>query len=253
MWFDNESRVFRRMGFVADQRGIMRRYSREKDGWDPHLNRSRDYIRRSIAGATGGRVAVLGSGWLLDVPLEDLLAQFDSVHLYDIVHPVQILHRYSRVSAVKFYKEDLTAGFAKEIFFLGKDKAVEVESLKVPVLKGLETYDKVISINLLNQLDTLIIDFLKRKNKAEDTNLISLRARIQQAHLDALPLGKSILITDHEEMVVDHKSRQETTHNLVHCPIPRNETTEEWIWQFDTRGMYYPGKTTQLRVIASCF
>jgi len=67
------SQSIRRMGFIKDQEGIMNRYLRESSQWKEHLEHTRKFIRESFAQTEAETVAVLGSGWLLDVPLDHLV------------------------------------------------------------------------------------------------------------------------------------------------------------------------------------
>ena len=60
--------------------------------------------------------------------------------------------------------------------------------------KSLEEYDLVISLNLLNQLDILLCDYLKEKFKIDnEETLLPIRKIIQQNHLDILPVNKTKL------------------------------------------------------------
>lgn len=64
------------MGYLNDQQGIMNRYLGESKQWEKHLPRCRKFITSTFEDPGGGEkkesVAVLGSGWLLDVPLDHL-------------------------------------------------------------------------------------------------------------------------------------------------------------------------------------
>ena len=102
-------KAIRRMGFIRDQQGIMNRYLRESARWKYHLERTRRFISDSFSGAEAETVAVLGSGWLLDVPLEDLCRRFRRVFLVDIHHPLQIRKRTAQMQEVELIETGLTA------------------------------------------------------------------------------------------------------------------------------------------------
>ena len=65
----NQRQILRRMGYIRDQEGIMNRYIREKMHWDQHLEKTREFINASFSDKSIETVAVLGSGWLVDIIL----------------------------------------------------------------------------------------------------------------------------------------------------------------------------------------
>jgi hypothetical protein len=65
--------------------GIEARYERCRDFWTPHLRLSQGFVTAALRDLPpAGRVAILGAGRLLDVPLTDLLNGGREVHLFDI-------------------------------------------------------------------------------------------------------------------------------------------------------------------------
>jgi hypothetical protein len=75
------------MGYICDQEGIMNRYIREKKSWDLHFGKTREFINGCFSDKSIDSVAVLGSGWLLDVPLEEMKNRYKKIFLVDIHHP----------------------------------------------------------------------------------------------------------------------------------------------------------------------
>ena len=43
----NSNLMLGKMDYFSDQQGIIRRYQREKEGWDIHLNNSKQFILES--------------------------------------------------------------------------------------------------------------------------------------------------------------------------------------------------------------
>lgn len=82
--------IIRRMGYPRDQDGIMNRYMHERSNWDKHLERTKKFINDAFRDTNIGTIAVLGSGWLLDIPLADMVDRYDHLYLVDINHPPQI-------------------------------------------------------------------------------------------------------------------------------------------------------------------
>ena len=123
--------IIRRMGFIKDQQGIMNRFIRESSGWQTHLENSRNFISGSFHQTEAETVAVLGSGWLLDVPLEDLIRRFRHIYLVDIHHPVQIRKKTAAMNQVELVEEDLTGGAVVQIWerLRGSKRAVREKML----------------------------------------------------------------------------------------------------------------------------
>jgi hypothetical protein len=254
MMFSGKNTVLRKMGFLSDQEGIINRYIREEGAWDPHLNKTRKFILDSVKGKTIQTIAVLGSGWLLDVPLEELTEQYEKVLLIDIFHPPQIVHKAKAYLNVKLIDEDLTGGTVQDVYSLvrsfkrsGKKKSIE--KIVCSEFKPEYKVDYYVSVNLLNQLDILIIDYLKKYNIYSDKELLELRRHIQKCHLDSLPFGKSCMITDYEEWLFK-EDFLEKKNPLIYIKLPDGKRKTTWEWEFDTKMEYNKGRKTVFNVVA---
>ena len=184
--------ILQKMQYLSDQQGIMRRYIREKENWDLHLKKSKSFILKAAETKQKGKMVVLGSGWLLDLPLDDLSKQFKEIILVDIVHPKQILRKIENYSNVTTIKADITGGLINFIYHtLKTDKkkkqktlltSAELFSFSLP-----ENTDFVISLNVMCQLHIILIDYIKRFNAYSDSELKNLVTQIQQSHINMLP------------------------------------------------------------------
>jgi hypothetical protein len=73
---------------MAEQAAIRARYRRCRPLWDTHLAICKNIVREAALSCLSRRsVAVLGSGLLWDVPIDDLCQLFDRVVLIDLHHP----------------------------------------------------------------------------------------------------------------------------------------------------------------------
>ena len=243
--------ILKRLGYIKDQKGILNRYLREKEGWDVHLNKTRHFIINCLGDAENGKVAILGSGWLLDVPINELLEKFKQVNLYDIIHPNKIKNQFKKQLNINFIQTDLTGGLVNEIYAIVKGKTkVDLNKLQPANDYDFSGYDFVISLNLLNQLDILLKEnLLKYGNYSrEELNLFS--KKIQENHVNILPKGKTCLITDYTEYLYDEKNRFVNSNELVFINFPESKKEDEWEWAFDTKMTYYPKRKTVFRVKA---
>lgn len=250
-----QSKAIRRMGFIRDQEGIMNRYLRESSRWKNHLEKSRRFIAGSFAHTSAESAAVLGSGWLLDVPLDDLLTRFKHIYLVDIHHPIQIRKKTASLSQVELIEEDLSGGIIEQI----RDY---VSTLKTPLPDGPDpdrfTWipplprirpDVLISVNLLNQLDILLCDYLLKKKHFQQEALIPFRRAIQSFHLEWISKQPGCLVTDVREEVRDKKGVK-SSKTLLHTHLPDGIRQDRWWWDFDSLGTYHAESRTRMEVQA---
>lgn len=248
-------KILRRMNYLSDQRGIINRYINEKQNWEIHLTNTKKYITDCLKNKMYKSVAILGSGWLLDVPLEYMVNNFDRVILIDINHPNQIKHKVGKYKNVELKIADISGGVIKQVYNLVKNyrrKGIkkDLKELEFPGYKPEEQEDFIISLNILNQLDILLADYLKKFSIYDDSELNFFRSRIQKSHIDSLIPGKSCLITDYEEEIFNMDRTPDNKRKLVYTDLPDGIKRERWQWNFDMSGSYYNGKKTVFNVIA---
>ncbi len=247
-------RPFRRMGYFRDQDGIMNRYLRESNRWAPHLERTRAFINAAFMDRTPESVAVLGSGWLLDVPLEEMRKRYRKIYLADIRHPPQIRKRVSGMPEVELIETDLTGGAVEQVWSSvrkrkGIDPEAVADALAFSPPLGACSPGAFISVNLLNQLDILVCDYLQKHGPFQQNELVPVRRRLQEDHLSWIGGIPGCLITDTVEIQVDNEGK-ETHKSLIFCDLPKGLREEEWEWEFDSRQTYRPGRRIRMNVKA---
>jgi hypothetical protein len=257
MFFNGTYRILKKMNYVADQQGIIDRYLKESESWKSHLENTKNEI---ISGATGkgtDSCAILGSGWLLDVPLEFLSKRFKKVYLFDVVHPTQIKHKTRKLNNVILVEQDITGGAISEFFesvqmYKSMKTRKELSDFKFNGFIYNINFDYVVSVNILNQLDILLVEYIKKYNLYSSDELLVLSKQIQQKHLNSLPLEKTCLITDQQELIAESDNKVLSTKELIHITLPSNKITTHWQWQFDKQD-YLPGKNVVFNVVALHF
>lgn len=247
------------MGYLKDQQGIMNRYFRESSHWKGHLDRTRDFIKSAFTTYPPGEnstdsVAVLGSGWLLDVPLDELLQSFKKVYLVDIYHPPQIRKKVEGLENVILLEEDLTGGAIEQVWRFTSEKGQgTLEDLirTLQLTPPLTSYapSATISVNLLNQLDIILCDYLSKQCPAETIVLNQFRTLIQSFHLQWITKKPGCLITDTREISI-HRDGTHEEKSLLFTPLPEGTRREKWTWDFDTSGTYRSGIRSRMEVEA---
>lgn len=241
-----------KMGYRPIQAGIMRRFLREEGAWGSHLNKTREYILESIKETNPRSVRILGSGWLLDIPIQELINVCESIVLVDIIHPPQVVNKYSKYSNVTFESADITGGLV-DLCYSQSKKGFEYDSF-IDQLQSVKpiifSEDLIISANLTSQLSVMLTDYLSAKLKLTNTQITSVAEVIQQKHLEILPRNKSVLITDFEEEYYDEDDKFIGSKPTVYINLPVNGTRKEWGWKFDTKMFYKEDCKTILKVVA---
>jgi len=241
-------RLLRNFGYPADQQGIINRYLRERGQWDNHLWRCRKYINETVRYYKPPLVTILGSGWLLDIPLEELAGKCRKVNLVDLMHPRQVKHKVSKLGNVKLYEQDISGGLLKEIWRSYREGG-DVNSIRMPLYEPGFEAGMVFSVNILTQLDSLPADYLVRKKVMTYKELRQLRQGMQRSHIRYLEASDSVLISDYIEYLKT-ENRVTECNELLFSSLPEGRRIEEWIWDFDNSGNYYSGKRVSFGVKA---
>lgn len=247
-----KTRRAHQLGLTSGQMGIFNRYVREHEGWEKHLSKSRQAIIAAVELFKPQSICILGSGLLLDVPIEEILSQNISITLVDIVHPANVIKKYSFNPQVHFETHDLTGGL---IHHLQTTKLKDINFFTlVNLVTRARVYsnnaDLVVSLNVLSQLSDIPIEFLVQKKLLTDWQCIELASTIQQKHLESLPKGKSLLVSDILEEFYDERGSLTATRPTVFIDLSNLTQVQEWQWEFDTAKTYNEDAITKLRVIS---
>jgi len=240
------------LGFLADSKGIERRYNREKKNWDIHLNNTKEFILNSTK-SESGTLLVLGSGRLLDLPLDALSRSFSKIYLYDIIHTAKVKKEVSKFNNVELITADITGGMLNEAYKLKRKNGQFFSYTNHFSNINFETNfnpDFVISLNILNQLDIILIDYLKQKTDISAHEIKKLRIDIQQKHLHFIQQYNHCLIADIEEEWYDDNDKLIGIKPTVFVDFNNYKEQKKWLWKFDTSTTYYSDRKTYFNVIA---
>lgn len=247
------NKASRKLGLMKDQGGIMNRYIREQSHWDLHLNSCKNFITSNLpANTTNKIIAVLGSGWLLDVPIDILRKQFKEVWLIDLFHPRQIRHKAKSWPNVQLLVADISGGGITGAYraIAKKERLRDQPVASDQLLQALPARpDYVVSVNILSQLASLLIDPLRARKRFLEDTLYEFGHAIQRQHMHLLSQFSALLISDYYEYVIDREGLVFREKNLLSLLLPQ-EQRQEWTWVFDTQGYYHKNFTTHFKVAA---
>ena len=245
------------MGFYRYQAGLIHRHYNQEGGWDEHLRRCREYILKAVKSFKPENVTILGSGWLLDLPLVELTELVKRVILVDIVHPSEVISQAGSLKSTDIREEDVTGGLINEVWsktrrysFLRRMR--DLTEITVPLYKPDFDPGMVISLNILTQLENLPVEYLKKKSRAGEDQFSALRKEIQTKHIEFLKGHRSVLITDVQE-VQNIKTGKTIVIPTLRTDIPAGDSKEEWTWDFDLKGSDYYNSRSVMKVMAMIF
>ncbi len=226
-WFTHRStpasEEARRLGYLKECVAIQARHRRCALAWRDHLERSRRFVLWAAANTPGqDKVTVLGSGGLLDVPLDDLADDFAEVVLVDIVQPPAVKKWAGQYENVRLVEADVTE-MAEDLL-----SGELPERPPTPSLPDGDA-DLVVSLNLLGQLPLIPAKHLP-KGWSRDRRA-TYCAEIQRQHLRALQAapGRICLITETKREWLEDETVNETEPALADIKLP--EPDETWIWE----------------------
>ncbi len=199
------------MGYVKELIAIEARHHRCRAAWAPHLENCKKLILDAAFDVNPGRVTVLGSGPLLDVPVEELSKTFREVELVDIFHMPATQKRVAKMPNVRLVTEDLTGGGETE---------------------WLAGADLVVSANLLSQLPLLPMELVQGKEEAD-----AFARGIIEHHLDmltALP-GRVALVCETERVISDGDEVLQSIDPLFGATVPAADKVKRWTWDIAPR------------------
>jgi hypothetical protein len=247
-------RILTSMGYYNYQNGLIYHHIRQEGGWENHEEMSRRFILKAFDFYKPEKVTVLGSGWLLDFPFAEIVERTRKIRLVDIIHPPDVIDQTKGFENVEIVEEDITGGLIEEIWkkkgnpFFPR-RLVSLKDLVVPEYNPADDPGMVISLNILTQLESLPIDFLKRRSKIKDEEIDLFRSEIQKKHIDFLMKHRSVLITDYAEVITDNSGSIKTIPTLA-TDLPSCSQSEKWTWNFDnTRDDSYNSRS-HFKVVA---
>jgi len=222
----------RRMGYLYEAIGLECRYKRHPDSWRHHLEKTRHFVLSAAnKSQRRGKVIILGSGLLLDVPLETLSSMFRQVVLIDIVCLPEIRRRIKGYDNVMFLQQDVT-NIAETLYQNIRYGRHGLPSVR-PVLPEIDKdTGLVISLNILSQLTVVLRKYALKKLKGIARDHVGAWCRqIIEAHyafLRSLPCNVC-LIADQRYTNRDRNGKiaaQGSTISGISLPGP----DDSWIW-----------------------
>lgn len=224
----------RKFGYLQRLIALEFRAKRCADSWASHQRRCRNFIVKASELCEKQNLAVVvGSGLLLEVPINTLSECFDRVILVDMFHMPQVRREAKRFFNVKLLTGDITG-----IFQAMKEHRPPGPNIPTPPprLPNLKNADLIVSCNCLNQLAGPFTDYFEKTRGFLDLDSDKVAYHVMENHAKALANeagGVAVLITDHERFAMQGDkvvSRSDLLKALRLPPSPMMGHNEEWEW-----------------------
>lgn len=243
------SPLARKLGYARDFVRYKARWKRNASEWQPHLEKSRAFIREAVQQSDShGLAVVFGSGMCLDVPLEELSKSFRKVLLVDLVHPKEVIRQAASLKNVELCLADLT-GVLPVVAASMRDKAVlslEAMGQVSPQALNAElpqpgSADLVISANTLAQLPLIPMERLWRTGLYSDRELEAFAGNLIAGHIAWLRSFDCPcrLVTDLNWISLGEQEAQ-TTAPLYDADLGAPQ--ERWEWRIAPKPEAHPSR-----------
>ena len=224
------SAVSRKLGYLKEAIALEARYRRCGNSWTPHLDNTRHLICEAIdACPRQNKVVVLGSGLLLDIPIDTLSAQFERVDLIGMIHLRSARRLIKSFRNIELLEVDITG--VGQALVAQNDPNTE-HSWPAPFRDTnlFEGADLVVSANILSQLPLSPGDYLMRSGHQDVAAIRVFKRKIIDHHLQFLDrLSCTVcFIADVDRQIFTESARIETEDLLLGAE-PLIETYT-WMW-----------------------
>jgi hypothetical protein len=248
-------KITRKFGFQRDREGVITRYLNEKENWASHITNTKNFILESSSDKAKGICLILGSGWWLDLPVDELNELFDVLIFVDVTHPPQIIQKVKSYPKFVLLEHDVT-GILKTLIpykrFSDLDFFQKLSGKAVFDFYNCLKPDFIISSNILSQLSYFPKRYVsQRTNYPEVVQIIT--KSVETEHLKFLQNHKSCLITDYYQYEYIQKDKILNESQRLTIKLPEIHIKKEWIWDFDQKGNFINNRKVMFKVAALQF
>ncbi len=168
----------RKFGYLKRLIALEFRAKRCKEAWAPHQRSTRAFILKAAKMCERRQIAVVvGSGLLLEVPLEELAEEFERVFLVDIFHMPQVRRAVKKHGNVKLLTGDVTGVFAAMKERRPPGSHTPAPAARIPHLKEA---DLIVSCMCLTQFAGPFTDHFEKTRGFSDLDSDKLAYQIME-------------------------------------------------------------------------
>jgi hypothetical protein len=239
----------REMGYKRELFGIRRRWRQWGAAWRPHCDNTRRLLLSAVERCPRRRKAVvLGSGFLHDVPLDELSAAFERVVLVDLIHPCSTRRKARRLGVATLSAD--VSETAEGVWLAVERPGTPLPKSRPRLFLGEDEVDFVASVNLLSQLPCMPEQYLLRWMPGHREQIAAYCRDVVEAHLaylQKLP-GVVALVADVESITVTQAGTEVGRKSTLYgASMPF--AGERWVWPLVPRKARAPYHGEHLVVV----
>ncbi len=200
----------RNMGYLSETIDMRKRARGNRAAWQPHLDATAKFVLASAECCPKkGTVVILGSGLLLDLPIEELSQQFQHVILKDVICLPEVRKQIRHFSNITFRESDAT-GIAETLYRNGLQGIHELPKPVSVRPQDEQAADLIVSLNILSQLWIVPRAYVGQHLRGLPPDQVDeWCSRITEAHYNSVRAlsGSVCLVADHAFIKRDRTDR----------------------------------------------
>lgn len=237
------SKMARELGYLYESIALQERFRRRKKSWQSHIAKCREATLTAVESSPAHKtMLILGSGPLLEVPMDDLLKRFERIVLADVIHPREVRVRWGKHPKVTLVELDLL-GIGHELL---KWTGGPLPKPHPPDLNQFNA-DFILSANCLSQLALRPRERLSKKIAESELN--DYCESLSTAHIAQLRTLKTahLVIADFETRVLN--SQGEILEKSMPFFDPKTmKLQSSWTWMIAPRGEMHHANSIEMLV-----
>lgn len=249
-WFEylktQGSKTAKEWGYLYQNVSLKFRSRRCAQAWQSHVEASQGLIRDHLEKLQPKTVMVVGSGLLLEIPLQDLLKQAQKIYLVDLVHSAEVRRVAAKNKKIELLEKDLSGllGILKKGLGSFQVKSLPWEQLPA---WDLPKVDWVISANLLSQIPLIISESLPMTPEA----YVKFAKTVRDQHVERLlaQAPQVLLFADFETYYIDRAGQRLKTESYE-VDLQSLKHDREWLWEISPFGESSPDYKIEMLVKA---
>lgn len=219
-------------GYIYQNVSLRFRARRCAKAWKPHVDASHKFIQDHLEKVNPRTVLIIGSGILMEIPIEALLAKAEKIYLVDLVHSRQVRALARQNPKVELIERDISSllGILKK--GTGPFQLKNIPWKQLPAW-DLPKTDWVISANLLSQIPLMISEALPMTTETYEKFARSVRDQHIERLFEQAP--KVLLFADFETRYIDRAGEMIKCENYE-AGLRGLKYDREWLWEISPYG-----------------
>ncbi|MGZ3797388.1 MAG: hypothetical protein ACXVB1_13530 [Pseudobdellovibrionaceae bacterium] len=219
-------------GYIYQNVSLKFRSRRCCKAWQSHIEASCRLIRDHLEKIQPKTIMIIGSGLLLEIPLDELLAKTEKIYLVDLVHSPEIRKLATENRKIELVEKDISGllGILKK--GLGPFQIRSIPWSHLPEW-NLPSVDWVISANLMSQIPLMISESLPMSPEV----YTKFARMVRDQHIDRLlkQAPGVLLFADFETRYYAQEGQRIKT-ETYQVDLKSLEYDREWLWEISPFG-----------------